>query len=149
MKILDVFSSASRADENIFIVFVGLSDRRKREHIFVGHVGWQNRVIFIGNRRKTAYFHLFYSVGPISLFGFRPIFVGLWPMKIGYFPVVCIRSVAPPLAAVGAHWTTVINPSPSPSESSHSSSTGAMSSCRRIRESSIYFHTMEHLTYLV
>jgi hypothetical protein len=52
----------------------------------------ENSIIFIGSRRKSAYFRLFYSVSlptKIAIFdGFRPIFVGFWLMKLHYFPVV-------------------------------------------------------------
>jgi hypothetical protein len=89
-KILDVFSSAIKVDENTLRIFVGHLGRRKREHIFVGCFG----------RRKYRYFRrlptkiiLFSSTlfrrpifvgGPTKI----AIFVGFWPTKIAFFPVV-------------------------------------------------------------
>jgi hypothetical protein len=95
-----MFSLAYRADENITIIFVGLARRRKCEHIFVGRAG----------RRKYLYFHrlptkikLFLStlfrqpnfigrLTKIAIFdSFPAIFIGFWPMKLHYFPVVMAR----------------------------------------------------------
>jgi hypothetical protein len=97
-KIIHLFSSAIKADENSDIFFVGHLGRRKYVHIFIARIGRRKYDYFRRQPTKKLLFSLTLFRRPIFIgwptkiaifVGICPIFVGFWPTKISCFSIVC------------------------------------------------------------